>query len=209
MKTVYAKIVLLAIIGIVHSSSVCMLQPQINKCSKKATKRAIEVVNSLTETKEAPLALSPQRPAMEGNFFTELPKELRIDCVPSRKPRFEVEFETRELDFVRNKVWLQNLLNVSSTSRYSRLIMLRDNPELASFIRRSNGVRLEPNPTAAIKVAHERGLKSFVHDKSEGYERSYQDSIEHIKRWQAEYNEFGEKARYREQNSSLVKCSIQ
>src|SRR5688572_8572173 len=93
MKIIYIKIALLATIGVAHSASLCMLQSAKTRFDKKTTKKAAEVVRAINaQTIEAPLALPKQRSAMEGNFFTELPREVRGDCVPSYKPNRDMPF---------------------------------------------------------------------------------------------------------------------
>jgi hypothetical protein len=209
MKTFYIKAVLLGVVGLIHGTSACMLKPKLGENNRKTTKKAIKIVNLLEETNSAkniPLALPPQRPTMESNFFTELPKELRSLCVLSRRPNKDIVFINREVDFLRNTLWLQEKINVSSTSRYSRFVMLRDDAELASFIKRSNGVRLEPNPTAAIKIGFERGLEDKAglrhwHNDQTEYERSHESSMECYV--------LMEMHRYNQENPPLIKCSIQ
>jgi len=184
MKTLYVKVALLGVIGVMHSASVCMLQSAKTKFDKKATKKAAEVVRAIiAEAKEAPLALPAQRPPVEPNFFTGLPKEVRILCVPYNKPNRDIPFSTRYLDLCREGNWLGLQLSVSSTCMSCRERMLLDNPPLAHYIRRCNyGIRLEPTPTAALKIGFERGLtdksglRTWHNDKTE-YERSHEDSI--------------------------------
>lgn len=214
MKSLYVKIALLGAIGTVHSVSMCMLTHKSHKYEKKATKNAMEVVNSIIKSDQGnslPLALPEPRimePHMEPNFFTELPKEIRSICVPSTKPNKPIPDAPRLVDLCRHFMWLRLKLEVSSTSKASRFVMLRDNPDLADYIWRCNyGIRLEPNPTVSIKVSFERGLmdKSGVRvwnniDRTE-YERSYKDSIAAYK--------LMEKVRYNQENQPLVKCSIQ
>ena len=84
--------------------------------------------------------------------------------------------------------------------------MLRDNPDFADYIRRKCGVRLEPNPTAALKVSFERGLDDKVgnrywHKDKTVYERSHQESMDTYK--------IMKMVRYNQENPPLVKCSIQ
>ena len=208
MKSLYIKIALVGIIGVMHSASMCMLQPKADKYQKRMAKKTAETMELLKKShpKEGfPLALPCQRPAMEGNFFTELPKETRAMCVPSTKPNRDVPFQTRQFDLCRENMWLSSKINVSSTSRASRFVMLRDNPDLAAYIRRKNGVRLYPNPTAAISVSFERGLQDKAGlrywNPQAGYERSYTDSIK--------TNELMERVRYNQANPPLIKCSIQ
>ena len=180
MKRFYVKMMLLSLTLLAQGVSMSMdrvADRQVKKASKKTIQAARILEADRAKKSGRPLALPEQRPAMEGNFFTELPKELRNVCVPSYKPNREIPFMTRGVDFLRNDTWLMSRIKVSSTSRYSRLVMLRDDAELADFIRRSNGVRLEPNPTAAISKKYERGL-SFKHvvekdDNSSSDELSY------------------------------------
>ena len=209
MKSLCVKIASLCVIGAMHSASMCMLLPKAHKYEKKVTKKAMKAINSVIKADQGNdvlLALPAQRPPMEPNFFTELPKEMRAMCVPSAKPNRHVEYKTRHLYRCQQHCWMLSQIQVSSTSRLSREVFLRDYPDLANYIRCSNGVRLYPNPTSAIKIAHERGLtdksglRTWHNDQTE-YERSHEDSI-------LSY-QLMEKVRYNQENPPLVKCSIQ
>lgn len=147
MKKVYVKIALLAIVGMVHSSSMGMLQKREPKVYQKQTKDARELA-LLVQQKGLKLDLSrlPLDGTIQDNCFTQLPQDLRKGLYVSLRPSlfknpFFVSSALQDpirrdrLDRRRKLIWLGPIVMLSSTCTSCRSVMIHEDQELATYLR--------------------------------------------------------------------------
>jgi hypothetical protein len=165
MKMIYAKSMLLGLMVLGYGTSVGMLQLRNNKPQVKMAQVA-EVAQGyrwvMENKKRDILLLKSTHDAYlsipRDNFFTCLPKELRLQCCPEgddfTRKGFKPGFDNQNIKNFRWRLKLEDRISLSSTCKPLRDTLWLDDPSLRYYIQEVNA---KPSQIAAVKVSYERG----------------------------------------------------
>jgi len=149
MKISCIKSIVLGLVVFTHGTSLCMLQGRAHISFQKATKEVRETGALLKKTR-TDFSRLPLDENMEENCLTKLPKDIRKKLYISLEPsNFKSPYSPSpwihrdsaindRLDRVRKRMWLQSRIQLSSTCKTCRLMMMHEDEQLAAFFHEIN-----------------------------------------------------------------------
>ncbi len=156
----------LAVLG--YGTSFGMLQVRNNKPTSKSTKsvEVVQMYRSLRDKQKSEILLlkdcgDAYTSISQDNFFTCLPRELRLACCPEGRDLTQKPFVNQRIQNFRWYIKLEDKINLSSTCKPLREILWLDDPCLRHYFQDLQDTNRKPR-IWGYESSYERGADAEI-----------------------------------------------